>query len=347
MNIVELETELTRLEIVRRETEKNAALRFGVLLADDSQADHFFAKRALDKSVCLRPVAEVYDGVEVIEYLSGSGKFEDRVQFPFPALLLLDIMMPRMNGLEVLAMLQKANFPGLRIVMLSSSLDPVNIEKALALGADYYQAKPRNAEGMDALVRRLELLMVLMHQREPKTFMKNSSDSPPEGMLPYTMLKLVDGRDANWHSAIRLAADSKRNFVLILKNEDDLEKLWSVLGTTNMMPERMGRWGILAMAEALETNDYALLLEIYRENAIYLVEQLTLERNAPPHTQRYILYCELRGIISDHQTIEEAGISLLGYLNFFKRARLLPLAGIYEYVDRNWVRVKKLTSAPL
>ena len=163
-------------------------------------------------------------------------------------------------------------------------------------------------------------------------------------MQPYTTLKLVDGRETEWSNAIRATADSKRNFILILKNEGELEKLWSALGTTNVVPERMRRWGILAMAEALKTEDYALLLEIYNESAVYLIEQLTLDRNVPPHIQRYMLYCELRGIISDHPTIEDAGISLLSYLNFFKRARLLPLAGIYEYADRKWVRVKKLTS---
>src|SRR5580698_6495583 len=127
--------------------------------------------RALDKSLCLRPVAEVYNGVQVLEYLSGFGYYADREKFPFPALLLLDIRMPRMDGLEVLAWLQKQNFPDLRVVMLSASLDPENIAKALALGADYYQAKPTNPENMDTLVRRLELLMVLMHRRDPKRFM--------------------------------------------------------------------------------------------------------------------------------------------------------------------------------
>jgi len=344
MNIVELETELTRLEIIRAQTEKNSALRFAVLLADDCEDDRILARHALNKSVCLRPVAEVHDGMEAVEYLSGSGKYEDRQKFPFPELLLLDIQMPRLDGLGVLRWLQTQKFPDLRVVMLSASLDPVSIQAVLGMGADYFQAKV-SGDKMDALIRRLELLMVLMHHREPKRFMKNLPLPPHnEGMQSYTTLKLVDGRADNWEEAIRAAADSKRNFILVVKTEQELEKLWSVLGTTNIVPERIHRWGILAMAEALQTDDYAFLLEHHEDNAVYLIEQLTLERNVPPLVQRYMLYCELRGIISDHATIEDAGISLLSYLNFFKRARLLPLAGIYEYLDGNWVRVKKLTS---
>jgi len=98
------------------------------------------------------------------------------------------------------------------------------------------------------------------------------------------------------------------------------------------------------MAEALRPRDYQHLLDIHRKTAIYLIEQLTLNRNVPGSNQRYILYCELRGVISTHPTIEEAGIALLTYLSFFNRTRLLPLAGIYEYVNNEWVRVKKLTS---
>ena len=347
MNIVELETELTRLEVVRAQTEKNAALRFPVLVVDDCEEDRILLRNAIHKSLCLKPVAEVRDGVEALEYLSGVRQYENREKFPFPELLLLDIQMPRIDGIGVLTWLQKQDFPNLRVVMLSASLDPANIQKVLSLGADYYQAK-ESGEKLDALIRRLELLMVLMHHREPKRFMKNLPlPSHNEGMQSYTTLKLVDGRADNWEEAIRAAADSKRNFILVIKTEQELEKLWSALGTTSIVPERIHRWGVLAMAEALQTDDYAFLLEHHEDNAVYLIEQLTLQRNVPPLVQRYMLYCELRGIISDHATIEEAGISLLSYLNFFKRARLLPLAGIYEYLDGKWVRVKKLTSDPI
>jgi hypothetical protein len=157
-------------------------------------------------------------------------------------------------------------------------------------------------------------------------------------------LAIVDGRAPPWDVNIRAAADSKRNFLLILDTELDLERLWAALGTTTIVPDRLHRWGALAMADALNDEDYATLLAIYRTQCVYLVEQLTLTRNVPPRTKRIMLYCELRGIISEHNTVEEAGLALLDYLNGFAKARLLPLAGIYEYKEETWIRVKKLSS---
>ena len=344
LSITELEAELTRLDIVRVESERVASLRFPVLLADDSREDRFFVQHALRDSLCLQPVLEVSDGQAVMDYLSGTGPYADRTLFPFPELLLLDIDMPRMNGFEVLAWIQRQDFPHLRVVMLSASLDSESIQMALELGADYYQIKGDDTSKLKALVRRLELLMVLMHSREHPQVMKQNP-MKDETMRPHTTLRLVDGRRADWRDAITAAGDSKRNFILVVEKEAELEKLWSCLGTTSMVPEKISRWSILAMAEALQPEDYELLLDIYHKDAVFLIEQMTLHRNSPaPATPRFMLYCELRGIVSEHPTIEQAGIALLGYLDFFKRAHLLPLAGIYEYAGDKWVRVKKLTS---
>ena len=63
------------------------------------------------------------------------------------------------------------------------------------------------------------------------------------------------------------------------------------------------------MAEVLTSEGYSLLLDAYKKGAAFLVEQLTLNRNVPPRTKKIMLYCELRGIISDHDTVEEAGIA--------------------------------------
>lgn len=132
--------------------------RIGLLLADDSDNDRFFIRRALADSPCLTVVGEVKDGVETVEYLAGYGSYKDRVQFPFPDLLLLDLNMSRMNGLEVLRWCQKQNFANLCIVVCSDSLYPKISYEAYSLGANYCKPKPTSIDKFKILVRELETI---------------------------------------------------------------------------------------------------------------------------------------------------------------------------------------------
>ena len=131
-------TPIAKEESVGATVDRMCAQRFRVLVADDSESDHFMARRALGRSTCLEHCGWVHDGEELLQYLKGEGNYADRARFPFPDLLLLDIEMPRMDGLEALAWIQQQHFPALCVVMLSSSLDAKNIARALELGADYY-----------------------------------------------------------------------------------------------------------------------------------------------------------------------------------------------------------------
>ena len=315
------------------------AMRFKVLAADDSPNDQLLTQLRLKRSRCLELIATVSTGQKVKKYLLGEGSFADRNAFPFPDLLLMDVDMPGTNGFEVLEWIKTQNFPRLRIVMLSGNEHPQAAARALALGADYFQSKNSHPADLNHLVRRLELLMVLLENREPRL------PQVPRKNMNNKILTVVDGRAPPWKQAITDAAASGKNFLLVLDSESELEKLWSTLGTTNIVPGRLQRWGLLALVEALTPEDFDSLQKISEQRFIYLIEQITLNRNIPPRTKRYLLYCELRGIISDHDTVEEAGLSLLGYLEGFKLARLLPLAGIYEHGNGKWARVKKLTSS--
>lgn len=314
------------------------AVRFKVLAADDSPNDQLLTQLRLKRSRCLELVAAVSTGQQVEAYLRGDGAFGDRKKYPFPDLLLLDVDMPGRNGFEVLQWIKTQNFPDLRIVMLSGNERPQAAARAIELGADYFQSKNSNPADLNHLVRRLELLMVLLENREPRIPQR------PKKIMNNNILAVVDGRAPPWRQAINDAAASGKNFLLILDSESELEKLWSTLGTTNVVPGRLQRWGLLALVEALTPEDFDSLQKISEQKFIYLIEQITLNRNVPPRTKRYLLYCELRGIISDHNTVEGAGLSLLKYLQGFKLARLLPLAGIYEHGNGKWERVKRLSS---
>jgi CheY-like chemotaxis protein len=127
-----------------------------VLLAEDDENDVFFIQRAFQQAKIENPIHVVRDGQEAVEYLSGEGKFSDRRIFPLPHLLLLDLKMPRMTGLDVLHwMHEHPDFKCLPVVVLSSSAHQIDVERAYELGANGFVVKPANLE------RRVELAKLL------------------------------------------------------------------------------------------------------------------------------------------------------------------------------------------
>jgi CheY-like chemotaxis protein len=88
-------------------------------------------------------LVRVCDGLEVIDYLSGVGPYADRQQFPLPRLLLLDIKMPQMTGMQVLQWLHTApQFRDLAVVILTSSGASNDVHEAARLGVKGYLVKP-------------------------------------------------------------------------------------------------------------------------------------------------------------------------------------------------------------
>jgi CheY-like chemotaxis protein len=87
----------------------------------------------------------VRDGQEAVDYLAGNKPYNDRTAYPFPALVLLDLKMPRMSGFDVLAWLaDRSEFKHLPLVVLSSSSDDSDREKARLMGAKEYFVKPHS-----------------------------------------------------------------------------------------------------------------------------------------------------------------------------------------------------------
>jgi len=118
---------------------------FTALLAEDDPNDRRLFQLALRRSGKPIRVHEVADGMEVIQYLKGEGNFADRGKFPFPNLLILDLKMPRMTGLEVLHWLRhKPEFARLCTVMLSGSGLEKDVAEAYRLGVNSYFKKPND-----------------------------------------------------------------------------------------------------------------------------------------------------------------------------------------------------------
>jgi CheY-like chemotaxis protein len=130
-----------------------------ILVVDDNHDDVFFLQRALADWGIKNPVQAVYGGKESLSYLCGDPPYNDRERFPLPLLILLDLKMPDVGGMEVLRWIRQQ--PALKIMcvaLLSSVEDMAKSHQAYELQADSVLVKPLNyakAPELAQTVRRL------------------------------------------------------------------------------------------------------------------------------------------------------------------------------------------------
>jgi CheY-like chemotaxis protein len=122
-------------------------LDLAILVAEDNENDVFLLQHALKKTNFDNPVRFVADGEEVMAYLEGEGRFADRAEHPFPGLLLMDIKMPRLDGLETLALIRNhPRYKRLVVIILTSSNREQDVNRAFDLRANSYLVKPGKPE---------------------------------------------------------------------------------------------------------------------------------------------------------------------------------------------------------
>ncbi len=135
-----------------------------ILLAEDSPHDAEMAIDALREAHLANPIVHVEDGVEAIDYLFRRGKFADRPEGD-PAVLLLDIKMPRMDGLEVLKQLRNhETLKRMPVVILSSSREESDLARSWDLGVNAYVVKPVDVEQFFDAVRTLGKFWAVLNE---------------------------------------------------------------------------------------------------------------------------------------------------------------------------------------
>ena len=135
-----------------------------ILLVEDSLADAEMAMDALREAHLANPVVHVEDGVECLDYLHARGAWAGRASGN-PAVVLLDIKMPRMNGLDVLTRMRADE--GLRripVVILSSSREESDLARSWDQGANAYVIKPVDVDQFFDAVRTLGQFWAVLNQ---------------------------------------------------------------------------------------------------------------------------------------------------------------------------------------
>ncbi len=148
-----------------------------ILQVEDDPNDVFFLKHALKRAGVANPIRVVNDGQEAIDYLKGAGRFADREQFPLPGLVLLDLKLPHVMGLDVLKWIRQESGLSLVVVLLTASAEEADIASAYRLGANGFLVKPSEARKLVDMAKAINHFW-LTHNTLPQTPCSKHATAP-------------------------------------------------------------------------------------------------------------------------------------------------------------------------
>ncbi|MHA1247589.1 MAG: response regulator [Candidatus Thorarchaeota archaeon] len=138
--------------------------RSKILLVEDSEDDIVLTKRALEKAKIANELVVARDGEEALLYLRGEGPYKDKAPDDLPAVVLLDLNMPRMSGLEFLKELRSdERLRLLPVVVLTSSREERDVLESYSLGANSYVQKPVSFDEFAESVKTLSTYWLLLN----------------------------------------------------------------------------------------------------------------------------------------------------------------------------------------
>jgi two-component system, response regulator len=141
-----------------------------ILLVEDNLDDEVLTMRALRKNNIKNEVVVAHDGVEALDYLFGTGSYADRDLTQMPQIILLDLKLPRVDGLEVLRRIRAEERTRLLpVVILTSSNEERDRINGYGLGANSYVRKPVDFNQFVEAVRQLGLYWLILNEPAPST----------------------------------------------------------------------------------------------------------------------------------------------------------------------------------
>jgi two-component system response regulator len=136
-----------------------------IILVEDNIDDATLTKRALKNNNISNSLIHLKNGAEAIDFLFNGGRYDDKVFTNYPKIVLLDLKMPKINGMEVLEKIKSdpktKNIP---VVILTSSAEDPDIKKCYALGANSYIVKPVEFENFTKTVVELGLYWLVLNK---------------------------------------------------------------------------------------------------------------------------------------------------------------------------------------
>jgi|SRR5665647_986976 len=135
-----------------------------ILYVEDNPLDIELTLEALKENKIANPIVAVHDGIEALEYLRCEGPFIDR-KTKNPSMILLDLKMPRMDGLEFLSIVKKdAKFKSIPVIMLTSSLEEKDLIEGYDLGVNAYVVKPVDFFSLIDIVKKIEVFWLIINE---------------------------------------------------------------------------------------------------------------------------------------------------------------------------------------
>ena len=159
--LMQAETDLQT--VISNDSEPDDSVMGEVLMVEDDPADVDLTLRALARAKMANPIKVVHDGAEALAYLFATGEYAARRGGSVPQLILLDLVLPKVSGLEVLRQIKaEPSTKDIPVVVLSGSREDRNIEECARLGAENYLIKPVLFDNLCKVTSRLQLRWALL-----------------------------------------------------------------------------------------------------------------------------------------------------------------------------------------
>lgn len=158
---------------------------FCILYVDDDENDIRLVKFAAEGAGITRCLQIVNSGPEAMEYMHGEGLYSERGKFPLPTLVLLDLRMPRMNGLDVLQWIRtQPELVGIVVIIFTASAHPDDVKRAWELGANAFVQKPSTFRELTQFLKLVKAFWGDFHQIPPVESESHFAELPKPDLNP-------------------------------------------------------------------------------------------------------------------------------------------------------------------